>query len=133
MGRKVLPTLPRRLSKNRKSTAEKPFWPVFPIIFVKEHNYSPQMIEKSDSKWLSLATTPILGQSPSLLLKRNNNTLCIIDLVFQLAFFNSGKCNLLFKSLIDIMKRLFFALWPNNETRKQIDIINQSISSKGQM
>ena len=57
-------TLPRRLSKNRKSTAEKPFWPVFPIIFVKEHNYSPQMIEKSDSKWLSLATTPILGQSP---------------------------------------------------------------------
>jgi len=29
------------------------------------------------------------------------------------------------------MKRLFFALWPNNETRKQIDKINQSISSEG--
>jgi len=29
------------------------------------------------------------------------------------------------------MKRLFFALWPNNETRKNIDKINQSISSAG--
>ena len=29
------------------------------------------------------------------------------------------------------MKRLFFALWPNNETRKKIDKINQSISSEG--
>ena len=29
------------------------------------------------------------------------------------------------------MKRLFFALWPANETRKQIDKINQSINSKG--
>ena len=29
------------------------------------------------------------------------------------------------------MKRLFFALWPNNETRKKIDKINQSISSAG--
>ena len=28
------------------------------------------------------------------------------------------------------MKRLFFALWPANETRKQIDIINQSLCVK---
>ena len=27
------------------------------------------------------------------------------------------------------MKRLFFALWPNNETRKQIDIFNKSIKT----
>jgi len=27
------------------------------------------------------------------------------------------------------MKRLFFALWPNNETRKQIDTFNKSIKS----
>ncbi|TXK99794.1 hypothetical protein BMR02_07095 [Methylococcaceae bacterium HT1] len=62
---------PRRLSKNRKPTAEKPFWPDSPIIFVKEHNYSPQMIEKSDSKWLPLATASILGQPPSKILTKN--------------------------------------------------------------
>ena len=28
-------------------------------------HYSPQMAEKMDSKWLPLATTPILGQAPS--------------------------------------------------------------------
>jgi len=28
-------------------------------------HYSPQMIEKMDSKWLPLATTSILGQPPS--------------------------------------------------------------------
>ena len=27
-------------------------------------SFSPQMIEKMGSKWLSLATTPILGQAP---------------------------------------------------------------------
>ena len=58
----IVPT--RRLSENREPTAEKPFWPDFPIIIVKERNYSPQMIEKSDSKGLSLATTSILGQPP---------------------------------------------------------------------
>ena len=56
---------PRRLSENREPTAENPFWPDFPIIIVKERNYSPQMIKKSDSKGLSLATASILGQSPS--------------------------------------------------------------------
>ena len=33
---------------------------------LNSHHYSPQMIEKSDSKWLSLATAPILGQPPSI-------------------------------------------------------------------
>lgn len=56
----------RSLSENRKPTAEKPFWPDFPLIFVKEPNYSPQMIKKSDSKSLSLATASILGQAPRL-------------------------------------------------------------------
>ena len=56
---------PRRLSENRESTAEKPFWPDSPFIFVKEGNYSPQMNEKPDSKGLSLATTSTLGQPPS--------------------------------------------------------------------
>jgi len=54
----------RRLSENRKPTAEKPFLPHFPIIFVKEPRYSPQMNKKSDSKWLSLVTASILGQPP---------------------------------------------------------------------
>jgi hypothetical protein len=31
---------------------------------VNMSNYSPQMIEKMASKWLSLATTSILGQAP---------------------------------------------------------------------
>jgi len=54
----------RRLSENREPTAAKPFWPDFPLIFVKERSYSPQMIKKSDSKELFLATVPILGQPP---------------------------------------------------------------------
>jgi len=29
------------------------------------------------------------------------------------------------------MKRLFFALWPGEETRKQIDTLNQSVKSQG--
>ncbi len=41
-------------------------WPDFPIIFVKYAQYSPQIIEKSKSNQLSLATAPILGQAPSL-------------------------------------------------------------------
>jgi len=40
-------------------------WPDSPIIFVKYAQYSPQMIEKSESNQLSLATAPILGQAPS--------------------------------------------------------------------
>ncbi|RUM94057.1 MAG: hypothetical protein DSZ28_05075, partial [Thiothrix sp.] len=49
---------------NRTPTAEIPFWPFFPLIFVKYNPYSPQMTEKNDSKWASLATAPILGQPP---------------------------------------------------------------------
>jgi hypothetical protein len=54
----------RSLSENREPTAEKPFWPDFPFILVKEHSYSPQMNENSDSKWLFLATASILVQTP---------------------------------------------------------------------
>ncbi len=39
-------------------------WPDSPIIFVKYVQYSPQMIDKSESNQLSLATAPILGQAP---------------------------------------------------------------------
>ncbi len=56
---------PRRLSENRESTAESGFWPIFPIKFVKYNKYSPHLIEKMDSKPLSLVTTSILGQPPS--------------------------------------------------------------------
>jgi hypothetical protein len=52
------------LSENREPTAEKPFWPFFPLIFVKYNQYSPQISEKNGLIWLSLATTPILGQPP---------------------------------------------------------------------
>ncbi len=62
MQRPLAPT--RRLSENREPTAEKPFWPDFTIKFVKYAQYSPHLIEKSGSKWLSLATAPILGQPP---------------------------------------------------------------------
>ena len=47
-------------------TAKKPFWPFFPLIFVKYTQYSPQMTEKNGYKWFSLATAPILGQAPSM-------------------------------------------------------------------
>ncbi|RUM93864.1 MAG: hypothetical protein DSZ28_06210 [Thiothrix sp.] len=57
--------LHRRLSENRTPTAEIPFWPFFPLIFIKYNPYFPQMTEKNDSKWASLATAPILGQPPS--------------------------------------------------------------------
>ena len=40
----------RRLSENRKPTAEKPFRPDFPLIFVTRTNYLYQMVKKSDSK-----------------------------------------------------------------------------------
>jgi len=55
----------RRLSENREPAAEKPFRPFFLLIFVKYNPYSPQISEKNDSKWLSLATPSILGQAPS--------------------------------------------------------------------
>jgi len=41
-----------------------PFWPVFPIIFVTRINHLTQMIKKTDSKWVPLATVSILGQPP---------------------------------------------------------------------
>ena len=56
----------RSLSENREPTAENPFWADFPIKFVKYAQYSPHLIDKSDSKWLPLATAPILGQAPGL-------------------------------------------------------------------
>ena len=41
-----------------------PFGQIFRSFSLNSHHYSPQMIKKSDSKWLSLATAPILGQPP---------------------------------------------------------------------
>ncbi len=60
----ILRQTPRRLSENREPTAEKPFRLFFPLIFVKYNQYSPQISEKNNSKWLSLATASILGQTP---------------------------------------------------------------------
>ncbi len=40
------------------------FWPIFPIKFVQYNKYSPHLIEKMNSKPLSLATASILGQPP---------------------------------------------------------------------
>jgi hypothetical protein len=48
-----------------QSTADEPDWPDFAILFVKEPGYSPQMLEKSNSISLALATIAILGQAPS--------------------------------------------------------------------
>ena len=59
-----LKIVPRSLSENRKSTAEKPFWLIFRSFSLNMSNYSPQMTDKMNSKWHSLATTPILGQAP---------------------------------------------------------------------
>ena len=56
---------PRIESLLRKS----PFGPFFRSLsqYMDNHmnNYSPQMIDKMDSKWLPLATASILGQAPS--------------------------------------------------------------------
>ncbi len=41
-----------------------PFGQISRSFSLNSHHYSPQMIEKSDSKRLSLATAPILGQPP---------------------------------------------------------------------
>jgi len=41
-----------------EATAEKPFRPIFPILFVKQRHDSAQTIKKTDSEWLSLATIP---------------------------------------------------------------------------
>ena len=55
----------RSLSENREPTAEKPFWPIFPLIFVKYEQLFALNDEKMDSKRLPLATASILGQAPS--------------------------------------------------------------------
>jgi hypothetical protein len=52
---------PRIESLLRKS----PFGPFFRSFSLNMSNYSPQMIEKLDSKWLPLATASVLGQAPS--------------------------------------------------------------------
>ena len=44
---------------------ESPFSPFSRSFSLNMNNYSPQMTEKMDSKWLSLATASILGQPPS--------------------------------------------------------------------
>ena len=40
------------------------FGPFSRSISLNTNSYSPQLIEKLDSKWLSLATTSIPGQTP---------------------------------------------------------------------
>ena len=40
------------------------FGPFFRSFSLNMSNYSPQMIEKMDSKWLPLATASTLGQPP---------------------------------------------------------------------
>ncbi|CAE6517277.1 hypothetical protein NMYAN_80023 [Nitrosomonas nitrosa] len=40
-------------------------WPDFPIHYVKENDYAPQMIEESNSIRLTFAAIAILGQLPS--------------------------------------------------------------------
>ncbi len=42
-----------------------PFGQISQSFSLNSHHYPPQMIEKSDSKRLSLATASILGQPPS--------------------------------------------------------------------
>ena len=56
----------RRLSENRSLLRKSGFWPIIPIKFVKYSKYSPHLIKKMDSKPLSLTTTSIIGQPPSL-------------------------------------------------------------------
>ena len=60
--------MPRSLSENREATAKKRYRPFFSLIFVKYSQYSPQMTKKNDSKSLSLARVPILGQAPRVFL-----------------------------------------------------------------
>jgi len=42
-----------------------PFGPFFRSFSLNMNDYSPQMIEKLASKWLPLATAPVLGQAPA--------------------------------------------------------------------
>ena len=56
-----LGTCPRIESLLRKSH----FGPFFCSFSLNMSNYSPQMTNKMDSKWLPLATASILGQAPS--------------------------------------------------------------------
>ena len=67
---KTLGGCPRIENLLRKSW----IWPDFPIIFVKYSKYSPQIMKKSDSNQLSLATAPILGQ-PTRRLSENRSLL----------------------------------------------------------
>ncbi len=57
----TLGACPRIENLLRKS----PFGQIYRSFSLNSHHYSPQMIEKSDSKWLSLTTASILGQAPS--------------------------------------------------------------------
>ncbi len=58
-------------------------WPIFPIKFVKYSKYSPHLIERMDSKPLSLATASILGQplsraSGESATQRNSSSDCLL-------------------------------------------------------
>ncbi|MCP4286551.1 MAG: hypothetical protein GY792_19240 [Gammaproteobacteria bacterium] len=60
----ILGQAPRACPRIENLLRKSWIWPDSPIIFVKYAQYSPQMIEKSESNQLSLATAPILGQAP---------------------------------------------------------------------
>jgi len=62
-------SVPRRLSENRTPTAEIPFWPFFPLIFVKHNQYSPQMTEKMTQNGPPSLRRPFPGR----LLDRNHS------------------------------------------------------------
>ncbi len=72
----------RRLSENRRAYCGKAdFGPFFRLNFVKYSKYSPHLIEKMDSKPLSLATASILGQHPRHWIPNvsDSNVIVIVD------------------------------------------------------
>jgi len=115
----------RRLSENREPTTEKPFWPDFPFIFVKERNYSPQMKEKSDSKWLSLATVSILRQPPRQSIKTKKwLSPCLFSLLiyFLSSLHYTSYC---YAELRDPTRPAFYSAKTESE-HNQIDDLNLS-------
>ncbi len=58
----------RRLSENREPATEKPFWPIFMLIFVKYEQLFSSNGEEMDSKWRPLSTASIRGKIPGQIL-----------------------------------------------------------------
>ncbi len=62
--RNFIPQSTRRLSENRKPTAEKPILASISDHFRYTRKPLTEMINKTDSKWVPLTTVSILGQPP---------------------------------------------------------------------